>query len=102
MEAITKEQYLEALETIDNYHKQLFDKVNFINNFGKVDIDNFLDWGFKLIQPSMYTAIVVYQSTTKAKFIEDIDFNKLLDYRMVGEKSIEALKVLIKRYKTTL
>ena len=99
---ISKEEYLEALETIDTYHKQIMDKVNFISDYGKINIDNFLDWGIDILQPSMYTALVVYQTTTKAKFIEDIEFNKLMDYKNIGEKSIDNLKVLIKRYTTTL
>jgi hypothetical protein len=99
---ISKEKYLEALETIDTYHKQIMDKVNFIADYGKINIDNFLDWGYEILQPSMYKAISEYKDVFKAKFIEDIEFNKLMDYKNIGEKSIDNLKVLIKRYTTTL
>ena len=94
---ISKEKYLEALETIDTYHKQIMDKVNFIADYGKINIDNFLDWGYEILQPSMYKAISEYKDVFKAKFIEDIEFNKLMDYKNIKIVNIQQKKDMKKK-----
>ena len=99
---ISKEEYLLALDIVEEYHSQTKDKINFIERSSKYDILLFQQFCLPRIWPSLDAAITLYIDGTKCEFIEDIDFDKFATIRGVGVKSIYTIKNLLGRYKKTL
>jgi DNA-directed RNA polymerase alpha subunit len=99
---ITLGQYIDAVNLIKEYHKQIEEKI-YISKNEIIYIDN-LDISFRLRNClydyfiSMQNPINICEATTKD--LLKVDINKFRNQKNVGKKSIEELLEIIHKIQT--
>lgn len=93
---ITKEQYLTALEVVEQYHEQILSNHKLLT---KHPIDeNFIDFLLLRMPEGKVYQLKKYFKIYKINYVEDINFAEVINIPLMGEKSVAKLDYLIKIY----
>lgn len=95
---ISRDEYDKALSIVEEYHKQLKAKIDYIDNVNKHDIQDFIGYCKGKLPPVVYSNIVLYKIRNECKYVEDIDINKFKEMRGNGIKAVFMVDNLIKKY----
>ena len=95
---ISRDEYDKALSIVEEYHKQLKDKIDYIDSANKHDIHDFIGYCGDKLPPVIHTNIVLYKIRNECKYVEDIDINKFKEMRGNGIKAVSMVDNLIKKY----
>lgn len=100
MEAITKEQYLSALEIVNAYHAQIIGKIKAVEKADKVLLSVFLEENNTKMSARLYHAVKFSLiGHPNYRYVDDLTPERLRIVRGFGRWSIAELMELIKESK---
>ena len=95
---ISRDEYDKALSIVEEYHKQLKAKIDYIDSVNKHDIQDFIGYCGNKLPPVVHTNLILYKIRYSCKYVEDIKDFEFITIRGNGNKAVSLLNNLIKKY----